>query len=61
MTVRMWEATKAPDTDADRKAWLTAEWAVVDEWIDLYRARSTRASRDGARAGLNVASDLPGG
>ena len=38
MTVRMWPAAKAPDTDEDRKAWLTAEWAVVDEWIDRHHA-----------------------
>jgi hypothetical protein len=39
MTVRMWPAAKVPDTDADRKAWLTTEWAVVDEWIDLHRVQ----------------------
>jgi 1-acyl-sn-glycerol-3-phosphate acyltransferase len=33
MEVRWWPVTPPPES-ADRAAWLTAEWAVVDQWID---------------------------
>ncbi len=39
MTVRAWPASPFPTTDGEeRLAWLTTEWAVVDEWIDRHRA-----------------------
>lgn len=34
MSVRWWLASPPPGAEAERLAWLTAEWAVVDEWID---------------------------
>jgi 1-acyl-sn-glycerol-3-phosphate acyltransferase len=34
MRLRWWIAAPPPGGDKDRVAWLTAEWAVVDEWID---------------------------
>ena len=37
MTVRLWAAAPVPDSEEERLAWLTAEWAVVDEWIDAQR------------------------
>lgn len=37
MSVRWWLASPAPSGEEERLAWLTAEWAVVDEWIDAQR------------------------
>lgn len=37
MTVRWWPAPPAPAGEEGQLAWLTAEWAVVDEWIDAAR------------------------
>lgn len=37
MSVRWWLASPAPSGEEERLAWLTAEWAVVDEWIDGQR------------------------
>lgn len=47
MTVRMWPAARPPGTEEGRRSWLTAEWAVIDEWIDRYHANpaGTAASR----------------
>lgn len=39
MSVRWWLAAPAPEGEQDRLAWLTAEWAVVDQWIDAYWAQ----------------------
>ena len=36
MTVRLWPAVPPPPTEEARVAWLTTEWAVVDEWVDAY-------------------------
>lgn len=36
MTVRIWPASPPPPTEEDRLAWLTTEWAIVDEWIDAF-------------------------
>lgn len=36
MTVRIWPATPPPSTESERLAWLTTEWAIVDEWIDVH-------------------------
>ncbi len=41
MTVRLWPAVRPPEDPDDRLAWLTTEWAVVDEWIDAHRAGQT--------------------
>jgi hypothetical protein len=38
MTVRMWDAVGIPETDHDRRRWLTQEWAIIDEWIDACHA-----------------------
>jgi 1-acyl-sn-glycerol-3-phosphate acyltransferase len=42
MTVRLWPAARLATgaDEAARLAWLTAEWAVVDEWIEAYRHRA---------------------
>lgn len=36
MSIRWWLAAPAPAGEEDRLAWLTAEWAVVDQWIDAH-------------------------
>ncbi len=38
MTVRILAAAPTPRSADERLAWLTTEWAVVDEWIDRQRA-----------------------
>jgi len=38
MTVRMWPAARPPMAEDERRSWLKAEWAVLDEWIDRYHA-----------------------
>jgi 1-acyl-sn-glycerol-3-phosphate acyltransferase len=37
MSVRWWPPSTPPQGEQERVAWLTAEWAVIDEWIDLHR------------------------
>jgi len=41
MTVRILPTAPTPRSGEERSAWLTAEWAVVDEWIDLQRAQES--------------------
>jgi hypothetical protein len=43
MTVRIVAAAPTPSSADERLAWLTAEWAVVDEWIDRERAERPEA------------------
>jgi 1-acyl-sn-glycerol-3-phosphate acyltransferase len=38
MTVRAWPTAEVPKDPEDRLAWLTLEWAVVDEWVDAFHA-----------------------
>jgi 1-acyl-sn-glycerol-3-phosphate acyltransferase len=38
MRVRAWPTAPLPADRDDRLAWLTLEWAVVDEWIDAFHA-----------------------
>ena len=38
MTVRAWPTAEVPIETEDRLAWLTLEWAVVDEWVDAFHA-----------------------
>lgn len=38
MAVRLWDAVEVPEANADRLAWLTKEWAIIDEWVDAYHA-----------------------
>jgi 1-acyl-sn-glycerol-3-phosphate acyltransferase len=38
MTVRAWPTAEVPIAAEDRLAWLTLEWAVVDEWVDAFHA-----------------------
>lgn len=38
MAIRWWPAVDPPLGSDDRAAWLTTEWAVVDQWIDARRA-----------------------
>jgi 1-acyl-sn-glycerol-3-phosphate acyltransferase len=38
MTVRAWPTAEVPIGTEDRLAWLTLEWAVVDEWVDAFHA-----------------------
>ena len=37
MTLRWWPAAHPPYGEDDRLAWLTTEWAVVDQWIDAHQ------------------------
>jgi 1-acyl-sn-glycerol-3-phosphate acyltransferase len=41
MTVRAWRAAEVPEGEDQQLAWLTLEWAVVDEWVDACRAETT--------------------
>lgn len=36
MTVRWWPPSAVPSGEEARLQWLTTEWAVVDQWIDLH-------------------------
>jgi 1-acyl-sn-glycerol-3-phosphate acyltransferase len=36
MKVRAWPTAPVPTGTEDRMAWLTLEWAVVDEWVDAF-------------------------
>jgi 1-acyl-sn-glycerol-3-phosphate acyltransferase len=38
MTVRAWPTAEMPIATEDRLAWLTLEWAVVDEWVEAFHA-----------------------
>jgi 1-acyl-sn-glycerol-3-phosphate acyltransferase len=38
MTVRVWPPAAVPPSPEERAAWLMSEWAIVDEWIDAFRA-----------------------
>ncbi len=38
MTVRAWPTAEVPPGEDARLAWLTLEWAVVDEWVDAFHA-----------------------
>jgi 1-acyl-sn-glycerol-3-phosphate acyltransferase len=38
MTVRAWPTAPVPPDKEGRLAWLTLEWAVVDEWVDAFHA-----------------------
>ncbi|MCU4184071.1 1-acyl-sn-glycerol-3-phosphate acyltransferase [Acidiferrimicrobium sp. IK] len=40
MTVRAWPAAPFPlDDEAAQLAWLTTEWAVIDQWVDRHKTR----------------------
>jgi 1-acyl-sn-glycerol-3-phosphate acyltransferase len=36
MTIRVWPTAPVPQGDDAKRAWLTTEWAVVDQWIDAH-------------------------
>jgi 1-acyl-sn-glycerol-3-phosphate acyltransferase len=38
MKVRAWSTADVPPGEEARMAWLTLEWAVVDEWVDAFHA-----------------------
>jgi hypothetical protein len=38
MKVRAWSAAEIPRGEDARLAWLTLEWAIVDEWVDAFHA-----------------------
>jgi 1-acyl-sn-glycerol-3-phosphate acyltransferase len=38
MTVRAWPTVEVPRDEEARLAWLTLEWAIVDEWVDAFHA-----------------------
>jgi len=38
MKVRAWAAAEVPAVEEDRLAWLTLEWAVVDQWVEAIHA-----------------------
>jgi 1-acyl-sn-glycerol-3-phosphate acyltransferase len=44
MKVRAWRAAQVPEQDDDRLAWLTLEWAVVDEWVEACHDEAEQAS-----------------
>ncbi|MGH9100970.1 MAG: 1-acyl-sn-glycerol-3-phosphate acyltransferase, partial [Acidimicrobiales bacterium] len=44
MAVRIWPAAPPPSTTEERLRWLTTEWAIVDEWIDLQPEVQDRAT-----------------
>ncbi len=35
LTIRWWPTAPPPEGDDERREWLTAEWAIVDEWVDV--------------------------
>jgi 1-acyl-sn-glycerol-3-phosphate acyltransferase len=39
MTVRAWPAAPVPTGEDARMAWLTTEWATVDEWVEAHHDR----------------------
>jgi 1-acyl-sn-glycerol-3-phosphate acyltransferase len=41
MTIRAWPTAPIPEGEAARRAWLTTEWAVVDQWIDAHHAKAS--------------------
>jgi 1-acyl-sn-glycerol-3-phosphate acyltransferase len=49
MTVRIWP-TSPPVAEEDRAAWLSTEWAIVDEWVDAHRAEAQPSEQGGATA-----------
>lgn len=48
MTVRAWAALPPPEGDEQRVAWLTTEWATVDEWVDLRRSADAAKGAPGS-------------
>jgi len=40
MTVRAWPTAEMPQARDERLAWLTLEWAVVDQWVDAFHAET---------------------
>jgi hypothetical protein len=36
--VRAWPTVEVPKDREARLAWLTLEWAVVDQWVDAFHA-----------------------
>jgi hypothetical protein len=40
MKVRAWPTAAMPQARDDRLAWLTLEWAVVDQWVDAFHAET---------------------
>ena len=41
MSVRAWPTAEVPPGEEARLAWLTLEWAVVDEWVEAFHAGAT--------------------
>jgi hypothetical protein len=39
MNVRWWPTVPPPSDEQERLNWLSAEWAIVDEWIDAQHHR----------------------
>jgi hypothetical protein len=44
MMVRSWPAAPTPVGEDARRAWLMTEWAVIDEWVEMYRDTSRHRS-----------------
>jgi hypothetical protein len=38
MKIRVWPTAEVPPGEEAQLAWLTLEWAVVDEWVDTFHA-----------------------
>jgi 1-acyl-sn-glycerol-3-phosphate acyltransferase len=47
MTVRAWPTAEVPKDREARLAWLTLEWAVVDEWVDAFHAGQNLTAENG--------------
>ncbi len=56
MAIRWWPAATAPTGEEARTAWLTTEWAVVDQWIDARRARRSEKLLEPAAQPLAAAT-----
>lgn len=55
MSTRWWLASPPPAGEVERLAWLTTEWAVVDQWIDAQRTGDSAPVADtSASAGPGI-------
>jgi hypothetical protein len=60
MSVRWWPVAPAPSGDEGRLAWLTGQWAVVDEWVDARAQQPAVSAGAGAPGrGSDAAEDSP--
>jgi len=60
MTVRAWPTAEVPKEREDRLAWLTLEWAVVDEWVDAFHAGQNEPGARTSRRNRRLEPDNSG-